>query len=101
VWCQIKADVTGRPFVVARRADGGEGGHGLGLFALTAGALGRCDDVGALVERLLPRRQVYEPGAARHGLYEELFGVYYSVSRGLLADFERLAEITRATKGIL
>ncbi|NTU84424.1 MAG: carbohydrate kinase, partial [Chloroflexales bacterium] len=98
VWCQIKADVTGRPFVVAQRADGGEGGHGLGLFALTAGSLGLCDDVGALVERLLPRRQVYEPSAARHALYEELFSVYYSVSRGLLADFERLSAITQATK---
>lgn len=95
VWCQIKADVTGRPFVVARRADGGEGGHGLGLFALTAGALGWADDVGALVEALLPRRTVYEPHPARHARYGELFGVYHSISRGLLGDFERLAAILK------
>ncbi len=40
VWCQIKADIYGSPFIVARRADGGEGGHSLGLFALTAYGVG-------------------------------------------------------------
>ena len=55
VWNQIKADVTGRPLVVARRADGGEGGHGLGLFALAAEAVGLAGDAAETVERLLPR----------------------------------------------
>ena len=40
VWCQIKADIYGKPFIVAKRADGGEGGHDLGLFALTAYGIG-------------------------------------------------------------
>jgi sugar (pentulose or hexulose) kinase len=93
VWCQIKADVYNRPFIVARRPDGGEGGHSLGLFAMTAKAVGLCDDIGACVERLLPNRQVFEPSAARHALYEDLFGVYMSVSRKLLPDFDRLASI--------
>ena len=93
VWCQIKADVYNRPFVVARRANGGEGGHSLGLFAMTAKAVGVCDDIGACVERLLPDRQVFEPSPARHALYEELFGVYMSVSRKLLPDFDTLAAI--------
>lgn len=93
VWCQIKADVYNRPFVVARRADGGEGGHSLGLYALTAKAVGLCDDIGACVERLLPNRQVFEPSPDRHALYEELFDVYMSVSRKLLDDFDRLAKI--------
>jgi xylulokinase len=93
-WCQIKADVTGKPFVVARRADGREGGHTLGLFALAAHAAGLERDIGACVERLLPQRQVYEPSPERHRLYEELFGVYMSVSRKLLDDFDRLATIT-------
>ncbi len=35
-WCQIKADVYGLPFVVAKRIDDSEGGSSLGLFALTA-----------------------------------------------------------------
>lgn len=94
-WCQIKADVYGKPFIVAQRADGGEGGHTLGLFALTAHALGWCDDIGACVERLLPRRKVFAPHAARHAFYQELFEVYLSVSRKLLPDFERMARIEK------
>ncbi len=93
VWCQIKADIYNRPFVVARRADGGEGGHSLGLFAMTANAVGLSDDIGACVERLLPKRQVFEPSAERHALYADLFGSVYELSRKLLPDFDRLAAI--------
>ncbi len=95
VWCQIKADVYEKPFVVARRADGGEGGHLLGLFGLTAQAIGLCDDAGKCVDRLLPQRQVYEPDAKRHAMYEELFEVYMKVSRGLLSEFEELAGVVQ------
>lgn len=94
VWCQIKADVYGKPFVVARRADGGEGGHTLGLYALTARAVGLCDDVGECVERLLPQRRVFEPNAQNHARYQELFDVYMSVSQKLLPDFDALARMT-------
>ncbi|MGZ8437187.1 MAG: xylulokinase [Candidatus Limnocylindrales bacterium] len=90
LWNQIKADVTGLPFVVARRADGGEGGHGLGLFALAAEAtnLGAAAET---VERLLPSRTTFEPHPARHARYAELFEVYREVSRGLLPAFDHLA----------
>ncbi|MEP6774103.1 MAG: FGGY family carbohydrate kinase [Chloroflexota bacterium] len=94
-WCRIKADVTAKPFVVARRADGHEGGHTLGLFAMTARAIGFESDIGACVERLLPQRQVFYPRPEQHALYEQLFGVYMSVSRKLMPDFDRLASITR------
>lgn len=93
-WCQIKADVTGKPFVVARRADSREGGHTLGLFAMAAYAVGIESDIGACVERLLPQRQVFYPHPERHALYEQLFEVYMSVSRKLMQDFDRLAAIT-------
>jgi xylulokinase len=94
-WCQIKADVTGKPFVVARRADGREGGHTLGLFALAAHAAGLQVDPAACIERLLPRRQVFKPSPERHRLYEDLFGIYMSVSRKVLPDFDRLASVMR------
>ena len=93
VWNQIKADVTGRPLVVARRADGGEGGHGLGLFALAAEAVGLAGDAAETVERLLPRRTTFEPDAGRHARYEASFEVYHDLSRGLLATFDRLAAL--------
>lgn len=97
-WSQVKADVTGRPFVVARRADGGEGGHGLGLFALAARAVDLAGDVAATVESLLPRRTTFEPDPARTAHYAELFEVYLETSRGLLPAFDRLAAIP-ATAG--
>ncbi|HEX7949968.1 MAG TPA: FGGY family carbohydrate kinase [Candidatus Limnocylindrales bacterium] len=96
LWNQIKADVTGLPFVVARRADGGEGGHGLGLFALAAQATG-LGDAAETVERLLPKRTTFEPHPARHSRYAELFDVYREVSRGMLPAFDHLAAITGGT----
>ena len=93
IWCQIKADIYNRPLIVARRADGGEGGHSLGLYALTAQAVGMCESAGESVERLLPQRQVFEPSPERHALYDDLFGLYREVSRQSLEDFDRLADI--------
>jgi xylulokinase len=95
VWCQIKADVYNRPFIVARQAGGREGGHSLGLFALVAFAVGLCEDVGACVERLLPNRQVFGPSTERHAIYQDLFQLYRSVSRKMLQDFEQLDAVTR------
>lgn len=95
IWCQIKADIYGKPFIVARRADGGEGGHSLGLFALTAHGIGLCDDIGACVSELLPARQVFEPSAENHAFYQELFAVYRSLSRKLMNDFAQLDRVAR------
>ena len=94
LWNQIKADVTGRPVVVARRSDGGEGGNGLGLFALAAEAVGLAGDAAGTIERLLPRRTTFEPDAGRHARYEAMFEVYHTASRGLLATFDRLQALT-------
>jgi xylulokinase len=95
VWCQIKADIYGKPFIVARRADGGEGGHSLGLFALTAYGVGLCRDIGVCVSDLLPTRQTFEPSAENHVFYQDMFAVYRSVSRKLMDDFAQLDLIMR------
>ncbi len=96
VWCQIKADIYGQPFVVARRKDGGEGGHAMGLLALTAQGLGLVDDAGAWVEHLLPNRRVFEPDAVRHAHYSEMFEVYRRLSRLLVAETRALASLGRS-----
>lgn len=95
VWCQIKADVYGKPFVIARRADGGEGGHDLGLFALAASGIGLHKDIGSCISGLLPKRQVFEPSAVNHALYMEFFEVYRNISRKAMDDFVRLDGIAR------
>jgi xylulokinase len=98
VWCQIKADVYGRPFRVALRADGGEGGHSLGVFALTAQAVGLGGPASDTVERLLSKRRVFEPSPDRHAFYDELFEVYSRSSRALLPAFEALDAVRRGRK---
>jgi xylulokinase len=95
VWCQIKADIYGKPFIVAKLVDGSEGGHGLGLFALTAHGIGLHKNIGACVSNLLSSRQVFEPSMKNHALYQEFFGVYRSVSRKLMDDFAQLDMIMR------
>jgi xylulokinase len=95
VWCQIKADIYGKPFIVAKRADGGEGGHDLGLFALTAYGVGLCKDIGACISDMLPARQVFEPSSKNHILYQEMFDIYRSVSRKLMDDFAQLDAVMR------
>lgn len=95
VWCQIKADIYNKPFTVARLADGSEGGHSLGLFALTAYAVGITNQVGECVERLLPNRRTFEPSVEHHAMYEELFQIYHRVSRRLLEDFDDLAAVSQ------
>jgi xylulokinase len=95
VWCQIKADIYGRPFVVAQRAGGGEGGHGLGLFALAAFATGIWPDIGDCVDSLLPERTTYGVSQENHARYQELFQVYHRVSRKLMDDFADLDRIRR------
>jgi sugar (pentulose or hexulose) kinase len=92
-WNQVKADVTGVPFTVARLADGTEGGAGLALFALAARAAGLAGDPASTVEQLLVRRTTFEPDPARHARYRELFQVWHEVSRAMLPQFERMANV--------
>jgi xylulokinase len=96
VWCQIKADVTNRPFVVARRADGGEGGHTLGLTAMIRKALGLCDDLAEQMDAYLPHRRVCEPSAERHAMYQDLLEIYMKLSTKLQPDFADLAAAVAA-----
>ena len=96
VWCQIKADIYGKPFVIARRPDGGEGGHDLGLFALTACGIGMNGSISETITSLLPNRQIFEPSMVNHAMYEELFQVYRAVSRQNLESFAKLDAISRS-----
>ena len=95
VWCQIKADVTNKPFVLATQRDGSPGGHTLGLYVMVAHAVGLCDNMAEHIEALLPVRRVFEPSSARHALYEELFGVYLDLSEKLQPDFARACACDR------
>jgi xylulokinase len=93
LWCQIKADVSGRPFMVRTLADGHQGGHTLGLFALIAKAVGLGDSISGVVDRLLVRERRFDPDPIRYAAYQQFFSLYLSLVDSLLPEFDRLAEI--------
>ena len=62
----------GLPFVVAKRVDGSEGGSSLGLFALTAQAVGLSTASNPVSSRCLPKRRVYEPSPSNHAIYQDM-----------------------------
>lgn len=101
VWCQIKADITNRPFVLSRRPGGGEGGHLLGGALMAAYGVGLYDNLAAAAENLLPERRVFEPTTRHHRMYRELFEIYLDLSDNLRATFKRLANVTQAHADVL
>jgi xylulokinase len=80
VWCQIRADLTGRPVEVLSEADASATGAGL----IAAVAVGILPDVATATSALpLPLRRV-EPNPATRGAYRDAYGRY----RGTFAAME-------------
>ena len=98
VWCQIKADITNRPFVIARRADGGTGDNTLGMAVMIGKAMGLYDDLTRQIDSFLPERKVYEPSAERHNLYQALFEIYLELSDKLRPNFAQMATVYKKVR---
>lgn len=95
IWCQIKADIYNRPFIVTKRRDGGNGGHALGLFSLTAYAIGIRDNIESCINELLPNKKIFHPSYENHAIYEELFQIFRSLSRKLMDEFVMMDKFKR------
>lgn len=95
-WCQLKADITNRPFTVARRATGELGDNTLGLAVMAGSGTGQYADPVETIEQFLPQRQIYQPDARRHAIYQDLFPIYRSAYDRLKPAFAALAEFTRS-----
>lgn len=100
LWCQIKADISSRTFSVLRRADGQQGDNTLGLAVMVGSAVGIYPDMAAAIEQFLPLRQVYQPDAERHRLYQDLFRLYLNLSNKLRDDFDQLAAVTATYESV-
>ena len=69
LWCQMKADMTGRTFALPAFADGELiGDAALGLFGL-----GRGDNLAAIAQRLIRIKRYYEPEQAAAQRYTEKY----------------------------
>ena len=71
-WCQIKADVTGRPVLVGASAEPGL----LGGAIVAWTGLGAFPDIAAAQTKLVRMAQRYDPDPARHASYAPHFQIW-------------------------
>jgi len=91
VWLQIIADVFGHPIVVPGEPEG----TAFGAAALAMIGTGALNEAG--VGRLAGApRSTFEPDAARHLLYQELFAQFENVYRSLIKAFADVSAFQRA-----
>lgn len=69
IWCQMKADITGRTFALPAFADG----ELIGDAALALYGLGRGDNLAAIAQRLIRIKRYYEPEPAAAHQYTEKY----------------------------
>lgn len=69
IWCQMKANMTGRTFALPAFADG----ELIGDAALAFYGLGRGDNLAAIAQRLIRIKRYYEPEPAAAQLYTEKY----------------------------
>lgn len=85
IWCQIIADVCGRPVSVVAETSGAPLGNAL----LAGAAVGLIDDLAATADAASHVERRYTPDANHHAAYGRLFALYkrlYPALRGLYAD---------------
>ena len=69
IWCQMKADMTGRTFALPAFADG----ELIGDAALALFGLGRGDNLASIAQRLIRIKRYYEPEPAAAHQYTEKY----------------------------
>lgn len=91
LWNQIKADVLNRPLLLPRASVGAPFGD-----AILAGmGVGLYEDLPASLARMVRLETCFEPNAANHERYTEIYGVFRNIYRHLKGDFDVLAGIQR------
>ncbi|MCB9458459.1 MAG: FGGY-family carbohydrate kinase [Anaerolineaceae bacterium] len=97
-WCQLKADITNRPFTVTRQANGKPGDNSLGLAVMAGWATGYYPDLADTIDEFLPNRHTYQPNPENHAIYQELFPIYLDLYERLKPSFTDLAAFTQKQK---
>jgi xylulokinase len=71
LWCQIIADVSGKPVLVVD-----DGGAPLGNALLAGAGVGLVSNLAAAAQKISAPRHTYRPDPYRHEHYRRLFGIY-------------------------
>jgi sugar (pentulose or hexulose) kinase len=95
VWAQVEADVLGRPVQVPAGTE--FGARGAILTALVA--MGHYPDHRTALAAVGSDGRTFHPDAARHALYQEVFGLYRQITRHLWDDWDLRAEILERARG--
>ncbi len=95
VWCQIKADITNRPFTIPQHPNGTKGDNTLALALMGAYAVGAVDDLPAAIDSILSDRKQFTPHAANHTAYQKIFDFYLHLSEKLTPDFDHIVQLTQ------
>jgi xylulokinase len=88
-WCQVKADVTGRPVVVGRAAQPGL----LGCAAVAWTGLGVFADLQQAEQALFHPARRHEPDPARHTAYTSLYQAWTQAVAALKPQAEGIASL--------
>jgi xylulokinase len=88
LWCQIIANVLGRPVKLAREQES----TALGAGIHAAAAIGFHKDIRAAADAMTGVEKSFEPDAASHARYVDIFEAYRSIYPGLKDTFRLMAE---------
>ena len=91
LWCQIIADVLGRPIKLVREQES----TALGAGIHAAAALGLYADSLAAAEAMTGIERSYQPDASAHARYTDIFAAYRSLYPNLKTSFQLIAETAR------
>jgi len=91
LWCQIIADALGRSVKLVREQES----TALGAGIHAAAALGLHSDLRAAADAMTGLEKAYEPDAAAHERFTEIFEAYRSIYPNLKSTFQLVAEKAR------
>jgi len=89
LWIQIKADVTGKPFLLPAVQEAELAGD----LCLALYGLGRHDSLADAAEAAVRIERVFEPDMKNRGIYDALFGIYRECYAGLKGAFHKISQM--------
>jgi xylulokinase len=89
-WIQIKADITGKRFLLPVMKDAELAGD----LCIALYGLGRYDSLGEAAENAVQIERVFEPNRQHRQVYDDLFSVYRASYAGLREPFDTIGGMT-------
>jgi len=89
LWCQMIADIFGRPLAITREAEA----TCLGAAMLAAHGIGYYKNIAQAVEAMSATGKIYEPDPQQHARYDQFYDLYKELYPTLKKHFSRLHDV--------